>query len=100
VAAFEAAFATLGYARCQGEDLEPGFERVALFANAQGAPTHAARQEGSGYWASKLGELEDILHALHDLEGVVYGSVALAMKRLRSTTSGIPFTPPAEASSR
>jgi hypothetical protein len=84
--AFASAFATLGYVRCQGEDPEPGFEKIALFASAQGVPTHAARQEASGRWASKLGELEDIRHALHDLEGVLYGSVVLVLKRPVTTT--------------
>jgi hypothetical protein len=80
-AAFLAAFATLGYVMCAGEELEPGFEKVALFANEHGVPTHAARQLESGRWTSKLGGLEDIEHALHDLEGVAYGSVELLMKR-------------------
>jgi hypothetical protein len=48
VEAFVAAFATLGYAVCAGEELEQGFEKVALFADAGGSPTHAARQVESG----------------------------------------------------
>jgi hypothetical protein len=32
-------------------------------------------------WTSKLGELEDIEHALGDLTGMVYGSIVLVMKR-------------------
>jgi hypothetical protein len=42
LASFMAAFATLGYAACAPEDAEPGFERVALFADDSGTPTHAA----------------------------------------------------------
>jgi hypothetical protein len=80
-AAFVAAF---GYAVCAGEELETGFEKVALFANEHGVPTHAARQLESGRWTSKLGELEDIEHALHDLEGAAYGSVVLLLKRPRA----------------
>jgi hypothetical protein len=80
LAAFTAAFVTLGYASCTGEDLEPGFERVALFAN-DGVPTHAARQRPSGRWTSKLGFLEDIEHELHALAGAECGTVALIMKR-------------------
>jgi hypothetical protein len=79
--AFVALFATLGYAVCAGEELEGGFEKVALFAAAQGVPTHAARQLDSGRWTSKLGELEDIEHALRDLEGEAYGAVVIIMKR-------------------
>jgi hypothetical protein len=80
VDAFRDAFATLGYAVCDDDGLEPGYEKVALLALA-GVPKHAARQLPSGRWVSKLGPGEDIEHALHDLVGVVYGSVVLAMKR-------------------
>jgi hypothetical protein len=81
VEAFREAFATLGYVVCTGEELEPGFEKIALFANDQGVPQHAARQRSSGCWTSKLGKMEDIDHALHALEGEAYGSVVLIMKR-------------------
>ena len=81
LAAFQAAFASLGYVVCEGENLEPGFEKIALFADAQGKPKHGARQLDSGRWTSKLGRREDIDHALRDLEGEEYGSVVLVMKR-------------------
>jgi hypothetical protein len=35
----------------------------------------------NGRWTSKLGEREDIEHSLHDLTGMVYGSVVLVLKR-------------------
>ena len=79
--AFCAAFATLGYVVCPGEDVEPGFEKVAVFADALDRPTHAARQLSSGRWTSKLGKAEDIEHDLHDLGGDLYGNVVLVMKR-------------------
>jgi hypothetical protein len=79
--AFCAAFATLGYAPCPAEEHEAGFEKVALFADAEGIPTHAARQLVNGRWTSKLGRAEDIEHALHDLEGDIYGSVVLILRR-------------------
>jgi hypothetical protein len=79
--AFREAFASLGYAACPGEEFEPGFEKVALFAAATGEPTHAARQLPGGRWSSKLGTLEDIEHALHDLKGMEYGTVVLILKR-------------------
>ncbi len=85
--AFRDAFATLGYAVCAGEELEPGFLKIALFASAEGVPRHAARQLESGRWTSKLGRMEDIEHALHDLEGTLYGSVALIMKRPRAAAN-------------
>jgi hypothetical protein len=79
--AFRAAFATLGYVECVGEEPEPGFEKIAVFADDQGIPRHAARQTSTSRWTSKLGIMEDIEHALHDLEGSLYGSVMLIMKR-------------------
>ena len=88
--AFRAVFATLGYVVCPGDNWEPGFEKVALFADADGQPTHAAPQLTSGSWTSKLGKAEDIEHDLHDLEGDLYGSVVLLMKR--------PLSAPAEVS--
>jgi len=87
LSAFQAAFASLGYRPCGEEDFEPGFEKVALFAGIGGNPLHAARQLANGRWTSKLGELEDIEHALHQLEGALYGKVALLMKR---PVAGIP----------
>ena len=64
-----------------GDDWEPGFEKIAVCANDQGVPKHAARQLNKGRWTSKLGRMADIDHALHDLEGTLYGSVVLVMKR-------------------
>jgi hypothetical protein len=78
--AFREAFASLGYEVCDDDRYEPGFEKVALFALA-GEPKHAARQLPSGRWTSKLGPMEDIEHALHDLTGTAYGAVALVMRR-------------------
>src|SRR5262245_49170402 len=80
LAAFVAAFATLGYVLCSGEQLEAGFERVALFAKV-GVPTHAARQLPSGRWTSKLGLREDVEHDLHAISGDLYGMVVLVLKR-------------------
>jgi hypothetical protein len=80
VAAFGDAFAGLGYASCDHDQLEAGYEKIAIFALA-GRPKHAARQLPGGLWASKLGLMEDIEHALHDLTGIMYGSVVLVMKR-------------------
>jgi hypothetical protein len=81
LAAFQAVFALLGYSPCVDEDVELGFEKVALFADISGNPKHAARQLATGRWTSKLGRMEDIEHGLRDLEGAVYGSVVLILKR-------------------
>lgn len=74
-------FETLGYAICPNAEAELGYEKIAVFADAQSFPLHATRQLPSGRWTSKLGALEDIEHELHDLEGVEYGSVVLLMRR-------------------
>ena len=96
-AAFVAAFATPGYQPCPTEDQEPGWEKVALFAGPDDVPTHAARQLPSGRWTSKLGFLEDIEHALHDLEGVWYGTVVQVLKRpTTGAAAGVPPGRPAQ----
>jgi hypothetical protein len=79
--AYTQVFTALGYVICDSDDLEDGFEKVALFVNEFGEPTHAARQLPSGRWTSKLGKLEDIEHDLRDLEGTEYGTVVLILKR-------------------
>jgi len=81
LSAFEQAYGTLGFARCEDAELEPGFVKIALYARGL-VPTHAARQLPQGRWTSKLGPLEDIEHdTLHALEGDWYGEVVLVLKR-------------------
>jgi hypothetical protein len=80
--AFIAAFSTLGYLPCENPDLELGFEKIALYASADGKPTHAARQLPTGRWTSKLGQLHDIEHAtLPVIEGPIYGVTVCFLKR-------------------
>jgi hypothetical protein len=71
----------LGYLACNYDQPEAGHEKIALFALAS-VPKHAGRQLPNGRWTSKIGRMEDIEHSLHDLTGMVYGSVVLVMKRL------------------
>src|SRR5262245_47358615 len=47
MAAFVEAFATLGYSPCEDGELDPGAEKVALYALPD-VPTHAARQLPDG----------------------------------------------------
>jgi hypothetical protein len=61
--------------------LKEGYERIALYASADGVPTHAARQLRDGRWTSKLGRCEDIEDQLRDLQGENYGAVVHIMKR-------------------
>jgi hypothetical protein len=81
IAAFVAAFGTLGYIFCDNETPEAGFDKIALYAGTDDRPTHAAKQQPNGSWSSKLGTREDIEHALAALEGELYGRVVLLLKR-------------------
>jgi hypothetical protein len=88
VAAYAAAFATIGYVDSGNGHLEAGWEKVALFAEETKPGvfevTHAARQLAGGTWTSKLGNGEDIAHlSVTDLCGPAYGSVVRFLKRRR-----------------
>jgi hypothetical protein len=88
--ALELAFRTLGYEPCPDGSLEPGFEKVALYASGQ-FYTHAARQLPSGKWTSKLGRLEDIEHDNpEDVAGGAYGEVSGFMRRSATSTEPTP----------
>lgn len=79
---FVEAFATLGYEPCESDELEAGFEKVAIYLREDGRPTHMARQLPSGRWTSKLGESEDIEHAsVRGLEGEIYGRCERILRR-------------------
>lgn len=81
--AFIDAFAIDSYEVCDSPEFEIGYEKVAVYANADG-PQHVARQLSDGNWTSKLGPCEDIRHsAVTDVESDQYGQVALVMRRLR-----------------
>jgi hypothetical protein len=74
-------FESLGYEVSDNEDLEEGFEKVALYGDLNGF-THAARQLPGGSWTSKLGPLEDIEHQTTEgITGAYYGTVFKLMKR-------------------
>ncbi|HJZ94380.1 MAG TPA: hypothetical protein VKE40_26185 [Gemmataceae bacterium] len=82
VGALETAFRHLGFEPCESEAPEPGFEKVALYAESALHYTHAARQLATGLWTSKLGGAEDIEHdSPDDVAGGVYGEVVQFMKR-------------------
>ena len=73
-----------GYLRCEGPDLEPGIEKVAIYARGT-HPTHVARQLESGRWASKLGYNGlDIEHNdLSNVETPHYGTATVFLRRPR-----------------
>lgn len=86
--AFVKAYATVGFVVDfnQTSELEVGIEKVAIYVDADGVPTHAARQLTNGSWTSKLGEWEDIQHkTLKAMEddglGLGYGKVAVILRR-------------------
>lgn len=79
---FVEAFQELGYELGDNENYETGTEKVAIYANDNGEPTHMARQLSSGDWTSKLGHDHDIRHhTLQGLEGETYGHVSTILKR-------------------
>lgn len=77
-------------------DLEAGYEKVAIYADADGKPTHAARQLGDGNWTSKIGQNKDIKHSsvrvLEDsaFKKSLYGKVVKYMRRSRATPLSHP----------
>lgn len=75
------AFETLSYRVCDSAEYEQGFEKIAIYVDASGKPTHIARQLSYRYWTSKLGQLHDIEHELEGVSGSCYGSVAVFMKK-------------------
>ena len=79
---FILAFATKGYDVCADPYPELGFQKIAIYLDKDGDPTHAARQLENGYWTSKLGDYEDVEHkTLECLKD--YGEATLFMRRPR-----------------
>jgi hypothetical protein len=87
MAAFSAAFATLGYRPCADGLLIAGVEKIAIYVS-RGRPTHVARQLPDGRWTSKLGQDIDLTHTLDSLEGATYGAVAAFLARPRGPREG------------
>jgi hypothetical protein len=85
LSAYIQAYQTLGYVTCDNSILEIGYEKIALYVNDDGVPTHAAKQLLTGKWSSKLGWLEDIEHELEGLTGEKYGKIGQILKRINST---------------
>jgi len=80
---FILAFQRLGYDVCDDGALQVQFEKVALYANANG-PQHMARQLPSGAWTSKPGSEWDIQHpTTESLSSDTYGEVVLFLRRPR-----------------
>ena len=77
-------FNSIGYIVCNGQELELEYEKIAVFTDENGEPTHAARQLENGFWTSKLGRHIDVQHTINSIEEGDYGMVELFMKRLKA----------------
>lgn len=86
IAAFVAAFGTLGFLPCETSAAEPGYQKIALYALGEN-PTHAAHQLSDGRWSSKLGRSVDVAHRLDALDGPLYGKAVLFLRRANSGRS-------------
>ena len=85
VRAYAEAFLSIGFEICQEFTWEEGLEKVAIFADANDIPTHAARQLADGAWTSKLGQIEDIRHIeLEHVSGEYYGDPILVLQRRKT----------------
>ena len=81
--AFIQAFQSIGYEVGASDNLKSGFQKIAIYADYTGKPTHAARQLLNKKWTSKLGQDEDIEHeTLEGIMGETYGSVVCIMKKI------------------
>ena len=83
IAAYVAAYSSVGYVVCDNSDLEISFEKIAIFTDRFNVPQHAARQLDDGLWTSKLGKHFDISHALNGVSGDAYGIPTVFMKRAK-----------------
>ena len=80
-------FIEKGFEVCVNDDLESGYEKIAIYA-MDGRWSHAARQLPNGRWASKLGIYEDIEHPTTEgLCGDLYGDVHCTMRRQLTSTN-------------
>lgn len=55
LADFIKVFELMGYFLCINGKLESGFDKIAIYVDANDQVTHASRQLESGQWTSKLG---------------------------------------------
>lgn len=85
---FIACYKLFGYEECgMNSNFEIGYDKVAIYVDPNGKPTHAAKQfaNENGKWKSKLSWYFDIEHTLEGLSGWFhsgsYGNVAIILKR-------------------
>ena len=78
-------FESHGFELSDDDVLEKGYAKVTIYL-LDGMFTHVARQLSNGRWTSKIGKLEDIQHALAEIESPEdqpygYGRASVFMKR-------------------
>lgn len=71
----------IGYEICEQSIVEKDYEKIAIFLDSNGFPTHAARQLINGFWTSKLGCEFDIQHSIQSMNNSVYGNAEVFMSR-------------------
>jgi hypothetical protein len=72
------------YERCDSVELEPGYEKVAVYVDDADAFGHVARQQDNGRWTSKMSFFEDIDHpTAESLLGGAFTRIAVALRRIR-----------------
>ncbi|MEL6879273.1 MAG: hypothetical protein AAFP09_02020, partial [Cyanobacteria bacterium J06607_10] len=54
LSAFVAAFRTIGYEVCDDASVEAGFQKIAIYTDAQQTPRYVTRQLANGEWTSKI----------------------------------------------
>lgn len=86
IEAFHSMFLSLRYSECSDGELEPDFDKIALYA-LDGTPKHAARQVSKEQWSSKIGQHIDIVHTLDALAGPLYGHVVRYYRKPTGSTA-------------
>lgn len=83
IEAFIELYRSINYEICENGSLQSGIEKIAIYSNKEGIPTHAARQLPNGYWTSKLGPQYDVAHTINSMENGEYGNVCVFMMRAK-----------------
>lgn len=86
---FIEAFELIGFTECCEDNMEEGFQKVALYCYPDSREcTHAALQLKNGLWTSKLGCSNDIQHSSpYSIQGRLYGNVACLLRRSITSSS-------------
>lgn len=79
--AFIQAYSSVGYEVCASRDFEQGYEKICIYIDSMGVPSHTARQLNQNEWTSKLGFSYDIRHTLDGLGNGFYGAPTIFMRR-------------------